>query len=369
MESLKKLSRKKWRPVFFISFTTLLAYPAFNSHTPPFKDIAGNPIEKSISTMEEISLSRSKQWIFIRGKDISKPLLLFLHGGPGSTSTVHIRKFLPDLEEKFIVVHWDQRGAGKSFSAGRPKKNFNVEQMINDVGELTDKMLKRFGREKMYLMAASWGTYLGIEAVKNWPEYYYAYIGSGQIVHQEVGEQISYDYVLSMARSHSDQKAIQVLEKIGRPPYSIGKHVKYLSKQRKLLLQYGGSFRNNKIQKQFLNSSIIWKQEEYNLMDKINWVRGQYRSEKILGPVFRKVNFKETAKNLKTPIYFIQGKHDWQTPTELVEEYFKILNAPLKKLFLFEKSAHVPIVEEKEKLLKLLDEILAENKVYWRLDQ
>ena len=358
MKSLKNSNSKKWRPAFFISITTFLAFPAFNTHTPPFKDLSGNTIENSISVMEKIPLGGSKQWVFIRGKDASKPLLLFLHGGPGSTSTAHIRKFLPELEEKFVVIHWDQRGAGKSFSAGRPKRDFNIDQIIKDVGELSDKMLKRFNREKMYLMAASWGTYLGIEAVRKWPDYYYAYIGSGQVVHQEVGEQISYDYVLSKAQSQPNTEALQILEKIGRPPYPPGKHVKYLSKQRKLLLQYGGSFRNKEIQNQFLDGSIIWRQAEYNLIDKINWIRGQYKSEKILGPTFRKINFMKAAKKLELPIYFIQGKYDQQTPTILVEEYFKTLNAPYKKLYLFEQSAHIPIVEEKERFLKLLDEIL-----------
>ena len=350
--------KKNIRFLSIIPIAIIMLYPLFKSHTPAFKDREGKSLEGSVSVMEKIQLGGANQWIYIRGKDITRPLLLFLHGGPGSTTTAHIRKFLPELEEKFVVIHWDQRGAGKSFSAGRAKKRFNKDQLIKDTGELTQKMLARFKRDKMYLMAASWGTYLGIEAVKRWPQHYHAYIGSGQIVHQEVGEQLSYDYVLSQASAHTDQETITTLEKIGRPPYPEDKHVSYLMKQRGILLQYGGSFKNKSVQKQFANASIIWTQEEYNVLDKINWVRGQYKSERVLGPEFRKVNFMNTATTLRIPIFLMQGRYDWQTPTTLVEGYFNTLQAPQKQLYIFEESAHIPIIEEKEKFLALLEEII-----------
>ena len=353
--------KKKLQLLAIITVAMTMVYHLFRSFTPPFESRDGKILEGSVSFMEKIQLGGDDQWIFIRGKDFSKPLLLFLHGGPGSTTTAHIRRFLPELEEKFVVIHWDQRGAGKSFSAGRPAGRFSLDQLINDTGELTQKMLSRFQRDKMYLMAASWGTYLGIEAVKRWPQYYQAYIGSGQIVYQMAGEQLSYDYALSQAKAHADREAVVTLESIGRPPYPEDQHVQYLMKQRSILLRYDGSFKNKTIQKQFSDAGIIWRQEEYNILDKINWVRGQYKSERVLGPEFRAVNFIDTAIILRAPIYLIQGLHDWQTPTKLVEEYFKTLQAPQKRMYVFEESAHIPMVEEKEKFLALLDKIVAEN--------
>jgi len=331
---------------------------SFNTYTPTFTDSNGNKLKNSISSMEKIEIGNSPQWVFIRGKDISKPILLFLHGGPGTTATAHIRRFIPELEEKFVVIHWDQRGAGKSYSAGSQKEMLTKEQLIIDTGELTKKILDRFHRQKMYIMGVSWGTYLGIEAIKRWPEFYHAYIGVGQIVDQDEGEKISYNFVMSNAKENNNEDAIQTLEKIGVPPYPVNKHVKYLMKQRKLLDFYGGSFKNRTIQKQFSQISIILKQSEYNLIDKINWVRGQMRSEKVLGPDFRKVNFLQTSDSLNVPVFFLQGKHDKQTPTELVEKYFKILKAPHKELHIFKQSAHLPIIEETSKFLDVLDDII-----------
>ena len=345
--------------IFLVIFTFF--YPIYNTSAPVQIWRLGVEEEMDIATIESIEVNKSKQWIFVRGQDLERPLLLFLHGGPGSTSTAHIRKFLPELEQRFVVIHWDQRGAGKSFTAGRNRKHFTTEQMINDVGELTRLMLQRFGRDKIYLMGASWGTYLGVEAISRWPEYYYAYLGAGQIVNQEEGEQISYDFLVKHAEARNDQKALDLLRHIGRPPFLKGKHVKYLMKQRDLLMKYGGSFRNKEVQQQFADASIIRRQSEYNWIDKINWVRGQYRSERILGPVFRKTDFRTSARQLHVPIFIVQGQYDMQTPTELVSEYFELLQAPVKRLFLFEESGHIPMVEEKEKFLQVLDSMVSET--------
>ena len=332
--------------------------PLRKASTPVTIEVEGVKEDMDIATMEAIELNHSKQWIFVRGFDLTKPLLLFLHGGPGSTSTAHIRKFLPELEQEFVVIHWDQRGAGKSFAAGRHGKHFTVEQMIADVGALSHLMLERFNRTKLYLIGASWGTYLGIEAIKRWPQYYHAYLGAGQIVSQGEGEQISYDFIMQRAEEQQDQEAIDLLHQIGRPPFPPRKHVKYLMKQRDLLMKYGGSFRNKEVQRKFADASIIRNQAEYNWIDKINWVRGQYRSERILGPVFRQVDFRKSAQTLQVPVLIVQGRYDMQTPTELVIDYFEILETPAKKLYLFEESAHIPMVEEKGKFLDVLKKMV-----------
>ena len=354
---------KNFYKLFLYSILILLLFMlgCHRTFTPQFLDSSGTKISNSIAIMEEIQLNNSKQWIYVRGEDQSKPMLLFLHGGPGTAATGLIKKFLPELEEKFCVVHWDQRGAGKSFSAGKPKENFTVEQMIEDVGELSKIILKKYNREKLYLMGVSWGSYLGIEAIKKWPQYYTAYIGSGQIVYQNLGEQLSYDYVMQKSIKKNDLQAVKVLKKIGRPPYPIKKHVKYLMKQRNLLSQYEGSFKNKKMQKEFSSISTLWQQSEYNFLDKINWVRGQIRSEKILGPVFRKVDFRITAKSFELPIYIAQGKYDMQTPTSLVIDWFHNIEASHKELQIFANSAHLPLVEEKEAFLQFMDKILYET--------
>ncbi len=124
--------------------------------TPPFTDNAGNIIKNSIASIEEVELGGYKQTILIRGKSLDNPILLFLHGGPGSPELPLVRHFNSILEDHYIVVNWDQRGAGKSFSPFLGKDSLKVENFLNDTHQLINILRKRFHKDKVYLVGHSW---------------------------------------------------------------------------------------------------------------------------------------------------------------------------------------------------------------------
>jgi pimeloyl-ACP methyl ester carboxylesterase len=73
--------------------------------TPAIRDGAGVMLPGSITTVESIQLNGARQWLVV---------LLYLHGGPGTPETAMLREYCRQLENDFVVVSWDQRGAGKS---------------------------------------------------------------------------------------------------------------------------------------------------------------------------------------------------------------------------------------------------------------
>lgn len=81
-----------------------------------------------IDSLEKVVLGDAEQWISIRGVDDSNPVLLYLHGGPGGSALPALRHYNHELEQYFTVVNWDQRGAGKSYSADIPEDSFNIDQ-------------------------------------------------------------------------------------------------------------------------------------------------------------------------------------------------------------------------------------------------
>ena len=105
--------------VFFgaIVLGILFLIPGF---TFSIKDPQGHNVSQSIASLEKINLGGQEQWILIRGTDVTKPIILFLHGGPGTSNMCLLRKYTGELEKHFIVVTWDQRGAGKSYQAINP---------------------------------------------------------------------------------------------------------------------------------------------------------------------------------------------------------------------------------------------------------
>ena len=145
----------------------------FYSETPPILGENGNTKPNSITSMEFVEIGGIQQWIMIRGHDLNNPLLLLLHGGPGSAESPLAYKFQRDLEKSFIVVNWDQRGGGKSYFKKIPIESMNIEQFITDTHDLIQMLKKRFDKEKIYLVGHSWGSMLGTLVVQRYPELFY----------------------------------------------------------------------------------------------------------------------------------------------------------------------------------------------------
>jgi len=140
-----------WRRVIAALIVAVLFILLSFSKVAPLK----TDQEIGINTLEKIELGGEKQWISIRGQSKENPILLFLHGGPGSANLALLRTQCPDLEKHFVVVNWDQRGAGKTYSPTLDKNSLTIEQIVADSHELIIYLKNRFGVEKIYLMGFS----------------------------------------------------------------------------------------------------------------------------------------------------------------------------------------------------------------------
>lgn len=304
------------------------------SYTPKIKGA------NSIASLEEINLGGIKQTILIRSKDTANPILLFLHGGPGSPLMPFTHVSDRELEEKFIVVHWDQRGAGKSYTKNTNPVDLTIEQYLSDTHELIDYLRNRFGKEKVFLLGHSWGSYLGIMTAYRHPELLHAYIGMGQVINMPVGETISYHYVSKKARTANNQKAIRDLERIGLPPYD---NYQELLTERNWLTSYRGMIRNRSLFRTITDALLS---PEYSIWDHFNEFTGRDLSLSGVWVDFQMVTIEETITTLKVPVFFLEGRYDYCVPSVLVEKFVKRLKAPHKEIIWFKKSAHMINIEE-----------------------
>ena len=287
----------------------------------------------TLDSLEQLRLGGQEQWLTVRG-DVAKPLLLFLHGGPGSAEIGTARAHQQGFEKHFLVVNWDQRGAGKSTRSGPPPES--VAQLVADTLELTAYLLERFRRRKLYLVGHSWGSTLGLLAAAR-PELYHAFIGSGQLVHSAEGERLSYAYTLQRARAANNRAAVRQLGRFS-PPY--GSDVDKLLTQRAWLLWFGGFFyqRNRGLR----YALELLSSHDYTLQDKRDYLRGSRGSLRALWPEVEKLDLFEQTPVLHVPLYFCLGRHDHTTPSELVRRYHDAVRAPYKELHWFEASGHFP---------------------------
>ena len=109
--------------------------------------------------------------------------------------------FSKELEKQFIVINWDQRGAGKSFSLKDFGANFTIEQFVSDAKEVIQYVLKRFNKQKLFLAGHSWGSIIGLNIAHQYPKYIEAYIGIGQIVHMKQNEELLYQHLIHSAKN------------------------------------------------------------------------------------------------------------------------------------------------------------------------
>jgi pimeloyl-ACP methyl ester carboxylesterase len=317
--------------------------------------IYAQQLPTAINLQEEVELGGVKQWIQVRGADTANPILLFLHGGPGFPEMPFSYFDSKELENHFIVVNWDQRGCGKSYSPNFSNETLTLEQILSDTKELVIFLKNEYSKDKIFLMGHSWGSILGMYTVAKHPEEFYAYIGMGQVINSNEGELISYQYALRKAKEAKDTTSVNQLNSIGLPPYE---GYQSTSIQRNILGNYGGVFGGELTYPEIIR--IINHSPDYTQKDKQN----------IL-PVFIQVNNQmweqvtsidlTGIKRIKVPVYFFLGKHDYSVPFEIAERYLNKLKAPYKEIVWFENSGHYPNLEEPEKYQDVLINVVLKN--------
>ncbi len=323
----------------------------------PFKDNNGNLIQGSISEKIYVKINGMKQGMFIKGKDKSKPVLLFIHGGPGMPEYAISRKYPIVLENYFTVCWWEQRGSGLSYNSEIKPEQLTFEQLISDIIEVTYYLRKRFGQDKIYLMAHSGGTFIGIQAAAKAPELYKAYIAIEQISNQLESEKLAYHYMVEQYTKLGDKKMLQKFDKY---PISQINTPSYYTMRDAPMHELGiGTTHKMKSVLSGIFLPVMFNRE-YTLIEKINIWRGKFFSTNKAG-LWNKLVVTDLTKKvnkLDIPVFFFHGIYDYTVSYPLAKDYFDKLQSPEKCFYTFEESAHSPLFEETEKMQNILQGIL-----------
>ena len=279
--------------------------------------------------------------MFIESKDAAHPVLLFLHGGMPEYFLTE--RYPTGLEDDFTVVWWEQRGAGLSYSPGIPRETMTLEQFIADTLSVTDYLRDRFSKEKIYLMAHSGGSFIGLQAAARAPEVYHAYIGVEQMVHQLKSESLAYEYMLGRFKQTGNRRMVRRLE-AAPVTMTAGTPSGYLAVRDKAMHSLGvGTTHDMKS----VLSGVIWpslRSPHYTLSEKIRLWRGKLSSgASALWDEMLATDLADRVAELALPAYFFHGIHDYTVNYQLAKEYVEKLKAPLKGFYTFERSAHSPI--------------------------
>jgi len=299
-------------------------------------------------------INGARQGMFIQGNDAAHPVLLCVHGGlPEYFLT---ERYPAGLEDDFTVVWWEQRGAGLSYRRDIPPQTMTLQQLIADTLSVTDYLRNRFGKEKVYLMAHSGGTFIGLQAAARAPEVFGAYIGVAQVVQQLKSERQAYEYMLARFRENGNRRMVRKLEAVP-VTMTAGTPDGYLAVRDRAMHSLGVGTTHD------MNSvlrGIFWpslRSTCYTPGEKVRLWRGKLSSGvSALWDEMLAVDLADSVAELSLPAYFFHGAYDYTVNYQLAKEYVERLKAPLKGFYTFKRSAHSPILEEPQKARRILRE-------------
>ena len=297
--------------------------------------------------------------IMLLSEDTENPVLLVCGGGPGIPQYLLEASYPSALPEEFTVCYWDYRGTGASWSADTVAAGMTTERYMQDALLVTDYLRERFSCERIYIMGHSFGTYLALKTVQAHPEKYICYLAMSQIVDQKESEYLAFDWMKSQYGQSGNTK---MEKRFGQ--YDIRSSAKdydeyfFSGLRDKAMHDLGvGTARDM----HSVISGIFFPSlrcTAYTQAERIRIWKGKAASRAFSvtqdAIVFNAV---KDVPSVDLPVVFLVGKYDYTCSSALQEEYFSFLDAPEKKMYVFENAAHSPIYEEHDRGKQILIEI------------
>jgi pimeloyl-ACP methyl ester carboxylesterase len=301
----------------------------------------------SIDSLYDVNINGCRQKILVQSNNVNNPILLYLHGGPGSSFMLYSHMIAEKLKDNFIFVNWDNRGAALSYHEGMDTTKISVDQIRDDALELIKYLLKTYHKKQIYLIGHSFGSVIGLQLVANNPEFFKAYIGVGQVINWNKSVTITYKWLHDTLSKANDTLGLKRIE-ANKFPYV------------DLVVKYGGHHRLS------INLDSIIKASPYYFDGYLPLLKkgkefSQYYVEKNPNP---KEVTAQSIYEINVPLYFFEGVNDHviACAPELVIDYCKTVKAPKKEIIWFKNSAHYISVEEPIKFQDELIKILRANK-------
>jgi len=349
-------TRRSMAAISLVALVALAIVIARPAAAEPIRDEKGDTVAGSFSEKIHVDINGVDMGMFIKGTNADNPVLLFVHGGPGMPEYWMTQRHPIDIYDEFTVVWWDQRGAGLSYDPDIAPETMTAEQFVDDTLSVTRYLLDRFDQDKLYLMAHSWGSYNGIQAVSRAPELYSAYIGVGQMTYQIESEQLAYEYAIAHFNELGDDRMVRRLE-AAPPSTSAPLPSSYMALRDDYMHKAGIGTTHamrSVISGVFLPSL---RSSDYTAMEKVNLWRGKLFSRLDtfgLWDTMLMTDLRREVPRVDVPVYFLHGRYDYTCAYPLAKDYFDALDASVKGFYTFENSAHSPIFEEPERTVAIL---------------
>ncbi len=334
--------------------TLFLVFPPSTGNLPKAK-AEGGISEKVIIQTDDGELA-----VMLLSENTDNPVLLVCGGGPGIPQYLMEYMYPSVLPEEFTVCYWDYRGTGLNYTKDVDSTEMTTDRYIKDTVAVTDYLSERFSCEKIYIMGHSFGTYVALKTVQSHPDKYVCYLAMSQITDQKQSEYMAYDYMKDCYKESGNNKMLEQFEKYDIKNSDDDFEIYFASGLRdKAMHNLGiGTARDMKsvITGIFLPSLQC---KAYTQAQRINIWKGKIAANSfpVTSESHSEFNAFQDVPKVEIPVVFLVGKHDYTCLFSLQQEYYEVLDAPVKEMYVFENSAHSPIYEEYDVAKRVLEEI------------
>lgn len=307
-----------------------------------------------------VTLGGQEQYLLIRGKDVTNPVAIWLHGGPGGPDACVNYTFQKYLVDDYTVVNWDRRACGRTYYQNKDtfpdNKTVFFEQTQQDLDELVHYLCQRFHQKQVIIIGHSFGTLVGSGYVITHPKKVSAYIAVSQFVSKNA-ERYSYEDAIQSATEKGKDTA--KLEKAYQE-FVAEDHFTNWMKLRMATAPYHNHGKNGNIYALAFTSPYMGLRDlKWNLKLIVN----RDAMVEFFRPLFEymiSVDVSDYGLVYQVPVGFICGENDWTTPWQVTQEYFEKMTAPRKMLEIIEECGHSPQYGKPAEFADLLKKMLEE---------
>lgn len=298
-----------------------------------------------------VHLGGIDQWVTIRGDDDRNPVLLLVHGGPGDVQSPYVATYSP-YERDFVLVQWDQRGAGKTYERyGDDTPDLTLARVAQDGIELADYLQQRLPGRPIFLLGHSWGTAIATHMALQRPDLFAAYVGTGQIASWAESAQWQFRFLERKARAAGDTATLRLLQAKPDP------------------LNPDEYFPATRALRSYLDPSdsawlagLLDRAKRSPMVDSAYMAaidNGERFSGRTLLPTQMHELLSTNALRFELPYFVIQGSDDRFVPTEPARAYFEKVVAPHKEMWVIPDAGHFALATHQQEFLEDLRRIEA----------
>lgn len=273
---------------------------------------------QEVSKIVTYSLGGYKQKVMLEGRKRSNPVVIMLHGGPGSPIpfSAGCRGLFPEITDKLLLVVWDQLGCG--INNYRIDDSFHIDDFVKMTVDLIRHVRGEFPDNRILLFGMSWGSILAAKAAQQVPELLDGVVTYGQVLHHLIFNDEVYHILENAGLSPKEMTLLSEIKNHSPHTYEETlRTVKWIQKYTEgYQCKQGGKAPVFPVAWGMLTSP------DYSLKDFQAVVVNGYRGNRCLSQEMEALDLRETLGEIKIPYLILQGSTDIVTSTRSIQEFF-----------------------------------------------